>query len=124
MSTFKSVNFPGIFLKFYRQIRQYDEDLIKALEENFLALEAMLNRGLNPEDNFDWRLVDFTSDPSIGVETAVPHTLGKIPTDFIVTSIDQEAIVWKGSTPWTSDTIYLKASQSSVAIRAYIFTGG
>ena len=124
MSTFKSVNFPGIFLKFYRQVRQYDEDLIKALEENFLALEAMLNRGLNPEENFDWRLIEFTSSATPDAENTVAHELGKIPTDIIITSVDKAAIVYKGATAWDNANVYLKVNVASVAVRAYIFTGG
>lgn len=121
MSSFKSVNLPGIFLRFYKQIRQYDEDLLKAVHENFLSLESMLNRGLNPNDNFDWRLIEFTSSATPDAENTVPHTLGKVPTDVIVTSVDKASSVYKGSTAWTETNVYLKATVASVAVRAYIF---
>lgn len=124
MSSFKSVNLPGIFLKFYKTVRKYDEDFLKAINENFLSLETMLNRGLLPQDNFDWRLIEFTSSATPDAENTVAHELGKVPTDIIVTSVDKAAVVYKGVTPWTSTNVYLKVNVASVAVRAYIFTGG
>jgi hypothetical protein len=124
VSSFKSVNLPGIFLRFYKQIRQYDEDLIKAIQENFIALETLLNRGLNPDDNFDWRLITFTSSGTPDAENTIAHDLGKVPTDIVITSVNKAAVVYKGTTAWTNTNVYLKVNVATVAVRAYIFTGG
>lgn len=121
MSSFKSVNLPGIFLRFYKEIRKFDEDFLKAINENFISLETMLDRGLNATDNFDWRLIEFTSDATPDAENTVAHDLGKVPTDIIVTGLDKAAVVYKGATPWTNANVYLKVNVASVVVRAYIF---
>lgn len=55
-----------------------------------------------------------------GVEFAVPHSLGKVPTGFHTVSVDQPGILYKGTTPWTSTQIYLKSSTAETNYTIFV----
>lgn len=54
-------------------------------------------------------------------EFAVTHHLGRIPSGYIVTSIDKPGVVYAGSTAWTATEIYLKCSEANASIQLQVF---
>lgn len=67
-------------------------------------------------DNITGSWFTGTTPTGAGTEFTVPHTLGRIPTGWIMVSLDQPAVVYKGVTPWNSKTISLKCNIASINV--------
>ncbi len=66
---------------------------------------------------FAWKSdVKVVSNGTANTEFTVRHDLGRIPTKFAVVNKDKAGDVYKGSTAWTKEAIYLKCSVASVAL--------
>lgn len=110
-------NFPAIFTENYNQLREFDRDLITALGNWAQVLMAILDKGISLPDNMDAAVVSYTSNVLANTEDTVPHSLGKIPTYFIVGDIDKGGVVYRGGTTFTSTNIYTKCTVASAAIK-------
>lgn len=51
---------------------------------------------------------------------SVTHTLGIVPTDYIVTYISKGGVVYDSGTTWTTTTIYLKCTAANAAVNIFI----
>jgi hypothetical protein len=51
---------------------------------------------------------------SANTNFSITHNLGYVPVGFIVFSVDQAAILYKGTVSWTTTTVSLKCNQASV----------
>lgn len=49
-------------------------------------------------------------------EVAIGHNLGELPTGVLVVRLSANAAVYDGTTAWTADTIYLRASSAVTAV--------
>ncbi len=98
-----------------------DQNLEKLLNDQDQILDTVLNKGLSFGDNFDGVFVTFTSSATPDAENTVTHTLGKIPTGFIVTNINKASVVYANGTAWTAANIYLKVNVASTAITIFVF---
>ncbi len=96
-------------------------ELLRRLEEYDRNNGAILNRGIRFEDNFDAVSITYTSNAVADTEDTVTHTLGKVPTGFIVYSINKGGVVYLSGTAATKTNIYLKCSTTSTAVKAWIF---
>lgn len=96
-------------------------DLISSLEEMVRNLKTILNGGLLFSDNFDMKMVSFTANAVADVENTVVHSLGKIPTGYIVYYQNAAGSLYDSGTSWTSSNIYLKSSVGSVAYKILVF---
>jgi len=96
-------------------------ELMRRLEEFDRNLGAILNRGILFGDNVDCASIEFTSSATANAENAVVHTLGKVPTGFIVYSLDKAATIYNGTTAHSKTTIYLKSNAASTAVKAWVF---
>jgi hypothetical protein len=103
------------------ELTEFENLLIRYLNEQDQNLDAVLNNGLNPTDNFDGAFVTFTSSATPDAENSVSHTLKKIPTGFLVTGMDKGAVVYNGTTANDDQTIYLKVNVATVAVTIYVF---
>ena len=112
--------FPALFTQNVATLRQFDRDLVTALGSWSMSLKGILDRGIAVGDNLDAVVVEFTSSVTPDAENTVAHGLGKVPTHFIVTSLNKAAIVYKGSTAFTSTNIYLKVNVASVAVKIIV----
>jgi hypothetical protein len=56
-------------------------------------------------------------------EFAVAHGLGRVATDYLLTSIDKAGNVYTsaGGTAWTSQIAYLKCTAANASIRLRVF---
>ena len=79
-----------------------------------------LGDGTNKE-NLDIEFKDVTSHATAGTEFSISHTLGRVPAGYIVVKRDKAAVVYDGTTVWTTSTIYLRCSVSSTALRLIVF---
>lgn len=107
---------------FFPQPRDRQEsDIFKAMSDFAKNIVNILNRGILFDDNVDCRRLTFTSSATPDAENTVAHTLGKIPTGYIVYSQNKAASIYLGSTTWTLTNIYLKVNVASVAVKIIVF---
>ena len=117
MSLYKEPNFPAVFVEGQANLREFDKNLLTALNEWGLVLKAILDRGILLADNVDAAASSYTSNAVANTEDAVPHTLGKIPTYFIVGDIDKGGVVYRSGTAFTKTTAYLKCTTTSTVLK-------
>ena len=101
--------------------RETNIDLVKEDDKkwNFVAqfldnIKELLNSGLRFSDNFDARIVSATFTAA-NTDLSVSHSLGRVPTGYVVLSLSASMIVYTGASAWTSSTISLKASAAGTA---------
>ncbi len=121
MTQFKQPQFPAAFANSNPPLREFDKQLVMVLASMASNLKAILEQGISVEDNLDAALISFSSSGTPDAENTVAHALGKIPTGFVVYSLDKGAVVYKGTTAWTETNIYLKVNVASVAVMAWVF---
>ena len=100
---------------------EFDKKLEEELVRYSIDLAKMLNSGLKFSDNFNMEIQSVTTDASAGTETAITHTLKRVPSDFLVGSQDKAGTIYKGASAWTATTIYIKGSVASITAKIYIF---
>lgn len=98
-----------------------DKQLFEELERYSRDLSRILNKGLKFSDNFNMDIESVTTDAVIGTESAITHSLGRVPSDFLIGSQDKAGTIYKGSTAWTATTIYIRGSVASITAKIYIF---
>lgn len=121
MSEFKKVSTQGLLIQYHLKLRQYDNDLLVFLDEVFTNLSNLLNGGLSFADNLESVELTATAHATPDTEFSVAHTLGRVPTRFIVTDIDEGGVVYKGTTAWTSSLIYLKCTTGGTSIKVLVY---
>lgn len=99
----------------------WELDVLKTLQDFFNRIVAILNRGISFTDNVDCVLITTTTSATPDAENTVAHTLGKIPSGYIVYSQDKAASLYLGTTAWTSSNIYLKSDVATVAFKIIVF---
>jgi len=102
-------------------LRLFDKDLIRSLNDLLINLSALLDGGLQFADNMNVELVTFNSSGTPDAENAVAHNLKRVPTGYIVYGLDKAAIVYSGGSAWTSTAIYLKVNVATVAAEILVF---
>lgn len=109
----------------FSDLQQWAASFTTALQRLLAILGTLLNGQISfgdgsSTDNIKGEWNSFTSHASGGTETAIPHTLGVIPTGFLLTTPPTSGTVNKGTTPWTSTHIYLTFSASAQAATIFI----
>ena len=99
----------------------FERDLEQELLSYGLEISKVLNKGLDLSDNFNMQIKSVTTDAVVGTETAIAHTLKRIPSDFFVGSQDKAGTIYKGASAWTATTIYIRGSVASITANLYIF---
>jgi len=84
-------------------------------------LRDILNKGVKFSDNFNAELQTITTSATPDTESAITHTLKRVPTGYLVYSRDKAAIFYDGSSSWTATTIYLRSNVASVTAKILIF---
>ena len=121
MSNFKNTVLPAIFTRYYREVSKVEQDILRSLTDVFASIESILNNGIKFQDNVDCKLVTFTSSATPDAENTVAHTLGKVPTGYIVYSRDKASILYNGTTAWTSTNLYVKANVATTIFKIIVF---
>ena len=100
---------------------EHERSLQKGLNTFAQGVIDLLTKGLRIEDNMDAADVSYTTNAVANTEDAVAHNLNRVPIGYWVISRDKAAIVYNGSSAWTSTNIYLKCNVASTAIRVFVF---
>lgn len=107
------------------------KDQVPVLQNNIDNLFRCLNgrvrfgRGTDGDrgENLAGEFQQFTSDGSANTEFSVTHTLGSVPVGYIILGQDKAGSLYQlatTGTAWTSSTIYLKCSVSSVTFKVFL----
>ena len=97
------------------------QDLYTIIANFITEVKKIVNGGITFNDNHDAKMVTFTSSGTPDVENTVPHSLGKIPSGYLVYSRDKAATLYDGATAWTKTDIYLKANVATTVFKIIIF---
>jgi hypothetical protein len=100
---------------------EFDKSLEPELMSYTLELAKVINKGLKFTDNFNAEILTIADSGAAGSENTVGHGLKRVPTGFIVTSINKAGIVYLGASAWTSTNIYLKCNAANCAITILVF---
>lgn len=121
MSRFPEPSFPALFSQNQTEMRAFDRSLITVLGNWSLELKGLLDRGLSLADNVDAAVVSFNTNGVANTEDAIPHTLGRVPTYFVVADIDKGGVVYRSGTAFTKDTVYVKTTVATAAVKLILF---
>lgn len=106
---------------FPKPTTRQEQDFYQTTQDFVTQVIKILNRGIVFKDNVNCRTISYTSNGSANTEDGITHTLGKVPTGYIVVSQNKAGVVYNGSSTWTTTTIYLKNSVATVAVTIIIF---
>jgi hypothetical protein len=111
----------GSIAPFPQPRNSWEIDVLKTLQDFFNRIVAILNRGITFTDNVDCVLITTTTSATPDAENTIAHTLGKIPSGYIVYSQNKAASLYLGTTSWTSTNIYLKSNIATVIFKIIVF---
>uniref|UniRef100_A0A6H1Z620 Uncharacterized protein n=1 Tax=viral metagenome TaxID=1070528 RepID=A0A6H1Z620_9ZZZZ len=72
-------------------------------------------------DNMDGSNITFVSSATADAENIISHPLKRTPTGFIKVNQNKPCSVYKGTTTWTKDKIYLKVNIASAEVTIFLF---
>lgn len=98
-----------------------ERDLFSSIKNAFIDYDTLVNGNITFSDNMDVVFVTYASNASANTEDTLSHSLGKVPTGYIVYSKNKAGTIYDGSTTWTSSNIYLKCDTSSVTFKLIVF---
>lgn len=112
----------------YHTTLKPESDFDKSVEEALLRtgqqLEDILNKGIKFAENFNGQIKSHTSNAVANTEDTISHTLGRIPSGYLVLYQDKAGTLFQGpstGTAWTASNLYLKCNVASVAFSLLIF---
>ena len=124
MKLAKQSNFVKASVKDEESLLNYVEDLEKDIELLYLMTHGRVRfgTGVTTErgENVSGEFLDITTNASADTETSFAHTLGSTPIGYIVIGRDKGAVIYDGSTSWTSTAIYLRSNIVSVAAKLFL----
>jgi len=102
--------------------KQVDSTLFKMNQDIASVINGNLTFGTPAMGTDNISGVWFTGvTPSTpGVEFIIAHNLGRVPNGFLIFSIDQAGIVYKGTTTWDTSKIFLKCNVASANVVIFI----
>jgi hypothetical protein len=109
--------------------QKWGRRLLNAVWEFFQLAQTAINGRLTfgdgvDIDNIKGKWASFESHAVANTEFAVTHDLGQIPVGYIdVGTKDKAGVLYKGTTAWTTTTIYLKCSIASTTCLIFILLG-
>lgn len=105
-----------------------ESEFDKSIEEEFMRLgrqlEDILDKGIKFADNFNGQIKSHTSNAVANTEDTISHTLGRVPSGYLVLYQDKAGTLYQGpstGTAWTASNLYLKCNVASVAFQLLIF---
>ena len=108
---------PNKTFLYNRQLRElYDAALNLSLTSRDGAIQNNDKVG-----NLDAVYVVFTSNGTAGTEDTVAHKLGRTPVGYFPVRQDKAAVLYDGTTTFTSTNIYFRTSVATVAWTVVIF---
>ncbi len=78
-------------------------------------LSSVINGKLEFQDNIKCQIVGVSFEAG-ATDLAVPHSLGRVPTGYMVTRLFSGGVmIYDGNEAWTDTTIYLRSSGATGA---------
>lgn len=121
MTMYVEPNFPVLISGDFNKLRQFDKDLIAALNANSLNMKGILDAGISIKDNMDMVTATVLSDATPGVEFSLSHKLGKVPIGYIVVGQDGAGSIFDGTTTNTKTDVYFKSDAVSITFRLLLY---
>ena len=121
MTKYAEPHFPDLFTADPPAVLRFMRELRMVLGSWSLVMQAMMDHGLSLADNIDCAIVSFTSNATPDTEDTVAHTLGKVPTYYVVASLNKGAVVYKSGTAFTATNGYLKTTVATTAVTLILF---
>lgn len=103
---------------------EFDKNLADELTRYTRDLARILNKGLKFTDNFNAEVASLTSHAVADTEDTVAHTLGRVPTGYLVLHRSKAGVLYQGpatGTAWTATAIYVKSNVASTVYSILIF---
>ncbi len=97
-----------------------DESVRKQIQEILERVSLGSTAGVKA-GNFDGQWIQFTSSGTPDAENTVAHSLNRIPTGYIVGQRNKGAVLYNGSSTWTSSNIYLKCNVATTVFRIFVW---
>lgn len=99
----------------------YGKTLNKLYQQMARVINGQLGFGDGSQlDNMAGAWANVTSSVATGTEFAITHNLGYVPIGYLVFTQNKPASFYLGSSAWTTTQIFLKADNSSVAVKLFI----
>jgi len=105
---------------FQLEMIKWCRDLGEGLLKYSTKLGDIINGGLRLSENLDVQIKTITI-AAANTEEAVAHTLKRIPAGYLVISINKAAIIYDGTTAWTSANLYIKTNTADTTVKVLIF---
>lgn len=114
-----------------RPLQLQIRDLQTQIDKLFTVLQGRVNFGTGVDgvdgQNIAGQFQQFTSSATPDAENTISHTVGSIPTGYIILWQDKAGSLYQSPTvgsDWTSTDIYLKCSVASVTFLIFIVKKG
>mgnify|MGYP001610293213 CR=1 FL=1 len=103
------------------RMTQYLQDLNRmARNLTFLDSDGGITSGRRAL-NVDAVWVRYVSNGVANTEDTVAHNLSRVPLGLWVSVPDVSAVIYKGTTIWTSTNVFLRASAATVTVDLLLF---
>ena len=93
------------------------EDINRQMFRLFTALDQISLGSPDGGGNIAGKWVTYTTS---GAEDAIPHEMGAVPVGFFLLVPPQFGFINNGSTPWTSNNIYLTCGESGQTVTIFV----
>ena len=94
-----------------KNLARHSERLAKVLNGNVSYGGTMSNADTDQNLNI-WK-ASGTTPGTANTEFSVSHSLNRIPITIVGQDTDNGGLLYRGTTPWTNTTVYLRCTQAS-----------
>lgn len=102
------------------------QSLWKACGKLYADLNRLLSGNLGfgdgaTADNIKGAWLTFTSNATPNTEETLAHGLGAVPIGYLVFSRNKAAVLYNGTTAWTTTNLYVKSDTASTTFLIFVF---
>ena len=98
---------------------KFQVDLVDRLLRYTQKLGDIINKGIRAADNWEAQIITVTLTLA-DTEQAIPHTLKRIPEGYVLVSNDKAAIIYDGTTAWTTTNIYIRSNVAATTVKVIL----
>lgn len=71
-------------------------------------------------DNIFGAWITYTANATPDTEDTIVHNLGLVPIGYLIVSVNNGAVIYKGSTTWTTTSMFLKSTKASTLVTMFV----
>lgn len=98
-------------------ITRWNERLARVLNGN-VSFGSTMDNADQDKNMSCWKASGTT--PGAGVEFSITHSLGRVPLTIVGQDTSNGAVLYRGATPWTATTVYLKSTIGAANYRVIL----